>query len=91
MDDRLTTNVFLRVFDRIRCQDESSEEKYPLGKLYAWHDYDGYTCWISYKDVTVTLMFHGSLNIEYSNNANYADFINQCLTLTDSKPSKALP
>ena len=91
MDDRLTTKVFLRVFDCIRCQGNRSEEKYQLGQLYAWHDYDGYTCWISYKDVTVTLMFHGSLNIEYSNNANYADFINQCLTLTDSKPSKALP
>ncbi|MBC7002190.1 DUF3081 domain-containing protein [Photobacterium sp. BZF1] len=87
MDNRLTSKEFLRVFDRIRSKGDKLEHKYQLGQLQAWHDYDGYTCWLGYKDVTVTMMFHGSLKIDYDKPANYNDFIKQCLTLTASRPS----
>lgn len=86
MDNRLTIKEFLRVFDCLRSKGVRQDHKYQLGEMYAWHDYDGYTCWLGFRDVTVTLMFHGSLKIEYTKASNYADFIGQCLALTASKP-----
>lgn len=86
MDGRLTVKEFLKVFDCVRSNGERTEDCYRLGMINAWHDYDGYTCWIGYKDVTVTLMFHGALKIEYRDKAHYNEFIQQCLALTASKP-----
>ncbi|WP_375748841.1 DUF3081 domain-containing protein [Vibrio sp. HN007] len=85
MDNRLSVKDFLRVFDQVRSHGDRTDHKYQLGEMYAWHDYDGYTCWIGYKDVTVTLMFHGSLKIDYGNLSNYSDFIKHCVALTTNK------
>jgi len=82
MDNRLTIREFLRVFDKVRSNGDKLEHKYQLGELFAWHDYDGYTCWLGFKDVKVTLMFHGALNIRYTDSSNYSDFIEQCLALS---------
>ncbi|MEZ8041799.1 DUF3081 domain-containing protein [Vibrio sp. 10N.237.312.C02] len=87
MDSRITIKEFLRVFDYLRSTGEQLDNKYQLGEMFAWHDYDGYTCWLSYRDVTVTLMFHGSLKIEYDKTSNYEDFINHCLTMLATEPS----
>ncbi|MGF1848624.1 DUF3081 domain-containing protein [Vibrio lentus] len=87
MDNRITIIEFLRVFDCIRSSGEQLDNKYQLGEMVAWHDYDGYTCWLSYRDVTVTLMFHGSLKIEYDKASNYEDFINRCLATLEAEPS----
>ena len=88
MESRLTIKEFLRVFDSIRSKGDRLDHKYQLGEMIAWHDYDGYTCWLGYKDVTVTLMFHGSLKIEYDSSTNYADFIERCLALNVNKAVK---
>ncbi|MEC7939926.1 MAG: DUF3081 domain-containing protein [Pseudomonadota bacterium] len=87
MDNRITIIEFLRVFEFIRSSGEQLNNKYQVGEMIAWHDYDGYTCWLSYKDVTVTLMFHGSLKIEYDNASNYAEFINRCMRVLAMEPS----
>ncbi|MEZ8855792.1 DUF3081 domain-containing protein [Vibrio atlanticus] len=87
MVSRITIKEFLRVFDYLRSTGEQLDNKYQLGEMFAWHDYDGYTCWLSYRDVTVTLMFHGSLKIEYDKTSNYEDFINHCLTMLATEPS----
>lgn len=88
MDSRLTIKEFLRVFDHIRSLGDRLDNQYQLGEICAWHDYDGYTCWLSYKDVTVTLMFHGSLKIEYDHSSSYFDFNKQCLAMISSKHCK---
>ncbi|MEZ8094032.1 DUF3081 domain-containing protein [Photobacterium swingsii] len=87
MNNRLTIREFLKVFDCIRTNGDKQDHKYHLGEINAWHDYDGYTCWLGYKDVTVTLMFHSSLKIEYDKASNYSDFIQQCLSLTHNNTS----
>ncbi|GEM80386.1 DUF3081 domain-containing protein [Vibrio superstes] len=86
MDNRLSVKDFLKVFDCIRSTGTKHDDQYRLAGLCAWHDYDGYTCWLGFKDVTVTLMFHGSLKIEYDKASSYAEFLNRCLALTASKP-----
>ncbi|OBT02633.1 hypothetical protein A9259_06995 [Vibrio cyclitrophicus] len=85
MDNRITIKEFLRVFDYIRSSGEQLENKYQFGEMFAWHDYDGYTCWLSYRGVTVTLMFHGSLKIEYDKAPNYEGFINRCLAMLETE------
>jgi len=87
MDSRITIKEFLRVFEFIRSSGEQLDNKYQVGEMTAWHDYDCYTCWLSYRDVTVTLMFHGSLKIEYDKASNYEDFINHCLAMLATEPS----
>lgn len=82
MDNRLSIKEFLRVFDVISSNGEKVDGQYRIGEMCAWHDFDGYTCWLGYRDVTVTLMFHGSLKIEYDNASNYSDFTHQCMALT---------
>ncbi|PML04609.1 hypothetical protein BCT86_02610 [Vibrio breoganii] len=86
MDNRLSVMDFLKVFDCVRSTGTKQDHQYVLADMCAWHDYDGYTCWLGFKDVTVTLMFHGSLKIEYDKPSSYAEFLNRCLTLTASKP-----
>ncbi|OCH19916.1 DUF3081 domain-containing protein [Aliivibrio sp. 1S128] len=81
MDSRLTTKEFLRVFDCVRSSGDLQNTKYHLDDISAWHDYDGYTCWLGYKDVIVTLMFHGSLKIEFDKSSNYSYFTKQCLAI----------
>ncbi|MGF1711803.1 DUF3081 domain-containing protein [Vibrio kagoshimensis] len=86
MDKKLTIKEFLRVFDCIRASGDRLDDRYVLDEVYAWHDYDGYTCWLSYKDVTVTLMFHGTLKIEHGKPSNYSAFISHCLAMITTKP-----
>lgn len=85
MENRLTIKQFLRAFDCVCSSGEKQGHKYQLNGVCAWHDFEGYTCWLSYEDVIVTLMFHGSLKIDYDNQANYSEFLNRCLVLTASK------
>ncbi|WP_375320099.1 DUF3081 domain-containing protein [Aliivibrio logei] len=87
MDNRLTTKEFLRVFDCIRSSGAQQDNKYLLEEIYAWHDYDGYTCWLGYRDVMVTLMFHGSLKVEFNKSSNYSYFNKQCLAIIAAKHS----
>ncbi len=86
MDNRLTVMDFLKVFESIRSSGVKEDHKYNFADLHAWHDYDGYTCWLGFKDVTVTLMFHGSLKIEYDKTTSYEEFLSRYLTLTANKP-----
>ncbi|WP_026971362.1 DUF3081 domain-containing protein [Aliagarivorans marinus] len=86
MDSRLTIRDFLRVFDLVSSNGTKQQSKYQLDGLSAWHDFDGYTCWLGYKDVTVTLMFHGSLKIEYDKPSSYNELVERCLALTASEP-----
>ncbi|USD67381.1 DUF3081 family protein [Vibrio sp. SCSIO 43136] len=85
MDNKLTVKDFLQVFDFIRSRGERHDHKFQLGDMQAWHDYDGYTCWLGFKDVTVTLMFHGSLKIDYRKEASFEEFTQQCLALNAHK------
>lgn len=67
MPHRLVTRDFLRLFDVVSTRGINHQGIRELSGIRAWHDYDGYTCWLSFKDATVTLMFHGSLLVECDN------------------------
>lgn len=88
MDKDINIKDFLSVFERVRNQGEKINNEYKLGEIIASHDYDGYTCWLNYRDVTVTLMFHSGLKIKKKNKTNYSDFIKECLLLIKTKEYK---
>lgn len=75
---------FLQAFDLITSKGIKSGGKYQFRGINAWHDHDGYTCWLSYKDLTVTLLFHGKLGVQFDDSNTLNEFykkINILITL----------
>ena len=64
---------FLQIYDSITSEGIKIDGVYEYLGLRAWHDFDGYTCWIGYKDLTITLLFHGRFEIDYK----YEDTLKQ--------------
>ncbi len=71
----LETRDYLSVFNKIATEGEKKENRYVLKGINAWHDYDGYTCFLEYKDLTLTLLFHGKYSFDFSNKQTMVDFI----------------
>lgn len=74
MNDQLQTRDFLHVFDLVSTQGRKQGGVCEFLGIKAWHDFDGYTCWLAYKDLTVTLLFHGKLSIECKHDETLSEF-----------------
>ena len=48
---------YLYVFNYVLSNGTKRQGKYHFGELSAWHDFDGYTCYIGYKDLTMSFTF----------------------------------
>jgi len=55
----------LQVFNLITTKESKKDGVYALSDISASQDFDGYTCWLAYKDLTITLLFHGSYYFDY--------------------------
>jgi len=64
----------LYVFNHLISHGELREGKYHLNELIAWHDVDGYTCYIGYKDLTMSLLFHSRFLYDYEDEATLSAF-----------------
>lgn len=64
----------LVVFNHILSNGELVEDKHYLGGLYAWHDFDGYTCYLGYKEVVMSLYFHGRFSYDYQEEQQLNEF-----------------
>ena len=74
MNDReIKLRDFLQIYDCITSEGDKLYGVYEYLGIRGWHDFDGYTCWLSYKDVTITLLFHGRYSIDYK----YEDTLKQ--------------
>lgn len=73
----LVTKDFLQIFDAVSSRGERIDGAYEASGIRARHDFDGYTCWLEYKDLTVTLGFHGKLMVEYDKADSWTEFYNQ--------------
>ena len=56
INNTLTTRDFLRIFDLISTNGIKSNGAYEFRGIRAWHDFDGYTCWLAYNDLTITIL-----------------------------------
>jgi len=70
----MSLSKYLIVFNRILSQGEKIDDKYHLGELYAWHDLDGYSCFIGYKEVVMNLYFHGRFSYDYVDEVQLNEF-----------------
>lgn len=78
----LTTRMLLHIFHIILSNGQKHEGVSELENVRAWSDFDGYTCWLSYKDLTATLLFHGNLSVEYDNINTIKEFTARCKLIT---------
>jgi hypothetical protein len=48
--------------------------------IKAQHDND-YTCWIVYKDLTIALLFHGKLAVNFEHEETFSEFYKKANSL----------
>lgn len=70
----MTYANYLDLFNYVLTHGEKSGEKTTLNNLSAWHDIDGYTCYLGSDGVTLTLLFHSRFTFDYDNNSNLNNF-----------------
>ncbi|MBC3767630.1 DUF3081 family protein [Neptunicella marina] len=68
MQNELDTKQALKVFNLVCEKGEKRDEHYFYQGLEAWHDFDGYTCYLKFNQATLTLYFHGKYNLDYADN-----------------------
>ncbi|NMP30394.1 DUF3081 domain-containing protein [Thalassotalea sp. M1531] len=57
---------YLTLFNQaISLGQKQSDGKYKLNEVEAWHDHDGYTCYLGYKDLVMTIYFHNKYAYDY--------------------------
>lgn len=64
----------LYVFNYVISYGRLYQGKYYLDELCAWHDFDGYTCYFGYKDLTMSLFFHNTFDYDYQEKSTFKDF-----------------
>lgn len=82
----MTNNIlkyrdFLRIFDLISSKGVKLESAYEFLGIRAQHDFDGYTCWLSYKDLTITLLFHGKFDVVFDKKDTFNEFYKKANSL----------
>lgn len=70
----MNISQYLYVFNYICAQGFKSENVYYAEDFVAWHDFDGYTCYIGYKDVLLTLHFYGKHSLTYQDKNSFNIF-----------------
>ena len=75
----MTNNIlkykdFLYVFNLIQTKGIKLGSEYELLGVRAQHDFDGYTCWLTYKDLTITLLFHSKFDVQFDKKETFNEF-----------------
>ncbi|SEL76734.1 Protein of unknown function [Colwellia chukchiensis] len=65
----------LHIFNLVTREGEKIQESYHYEGIKAWHDFDGYTCFLAYKDLTLTFLFHGRYNVDFEQQATFDRFV----------------
>ena len=75
MHNELDIKYCLSVFNKVLSDGEVSEGKRHWHGLSAWADFDGYTCYLQFNQVVVTLLFHGKYAVEMPNDDAWQQFL----------------
>ena len=84
-EHQITLMDNLSAFNEILTKGKRVDSEYQLNGVKAWHDYDGYTCYISYKDLTLTLLFHGKLSLDYQEKKTLTEFYDKMKKILKAK------
>ncbi|ABM03200.1 conserved hypothetical protein [Psychromonas ingrahamii 37] len=63
--DKEKKQNLLHILNLVTTKGSKTDSVYELSGIRASYEFDGYTCWLAYRDLTVTLMFHGSYDFDY--------------------------
>lgn len=66
---------YLYVFNHVISNGVKRDDVFYFGELSAWHDFDGYSCFIGYKDLTMSLYFHSRFSYDYQEKATFKEFV----------------
>lgn len=87
--DKLKKRNLLEVFNLITTKGSKVGSDYTYSGIKAGQDFDGYTCWLSYKDLTVTLLFHGPYDLNYKEEDTLKVFFNKIANLLNDKDEQS--
>lgn len=82
MKNSIDLKQCLSVYDKVTSQGETKDGCYYLDGFKAWTDFDGYNCFLQYQDVTVTLMFHGKYDVQFSHADSLKMFEKKLISVT---------
>jgi hypothetical protein len=74
MVNTIDTKQSLALFNHVLANGVSHNDGYRLDGLLAWHDFDGYTCFLQYRSVVMTMMFHGKYELTYKDKDDFIAF-----------------
>ena len=85
--NKLKKRDLLQAFDLVTPKGIKTDGVYELSGVKASQDFDGYTCWLSFKDLTVTLLFHGAFDMDYEDEDTQKAFFKKISNMLDDKDS----
>lgn len=74
MQNSIDIKAVLLIFQHVISNGEQTNEKYQYEGLFAWTDFDGYTCYLSDGKVTVSVFFHNKYDIEFETESDLSKF-----------------
>ncbi|REL34576.1 DUF3081 family protein [Thalassotalea euphylliae] len=83
MHNELDVKYCLSVFNKVLSDGEVLEGKRHWQGLSAWADFDGYTCYLQFNQVVVTLLFHGKYDVSKPNEEAWQQFLKKIKSLAD--------
>lgn len=66
---------YLKIFNLVTSKGIKKDNDYEFEGINASHDFDGYTCWLKYQDLTITLLFHNKYQFDYTHSETVERFI----------------
>lgn len=75
MKNQLDQRLLLNVVEKVRQHGEAAGNGYILDGLHASTDFDGYTVFLTYQEVTLTLGFHNQYQFDYPNERQLQAFM----------------
>ena len=82
MKNSLDLKQCLLAYDVICQKGEAKGGKHQYLGVTAWTDFDGYHCFLEFKDLTITLMFHGKYDIQFESSETLRLFEKKLIELT---------
>lgn len=70
----MALHKYLSVFNHIIEQGDKRDNKYHSHGLSAWHDFEGYTCYLGYQGLTMTIYFHNKYTYDSPSSQTQAEF-----------------
>ncbi len=65
---------YLYAFNHVIAKGRKEQDVYLYQELTAWHDFDGYACYIGYKDLVMNVYFHSQFSCDCNDRKTLKEF-----------------